>query len=63
MGDLERFSFFLAERLGMLQSDLVERLTVKEGAKWARYFHEKEHGKESTDPRALIASLRSLKNG
>ena len=63
MDDETKFSFFLAERLGMIREELLDRMTMSEAIGWARYFNARDGNEMSNDMEKLRVSLGSLKRG
>ena len=63
MDEETKFSFFLAERLGMIREELLDRMTMAEAMGWARYFKARDGGEMSTDMEQLRESLGGLKRG
>lgn len=62
MDDLERFSFFIAEKLGKFQEDVLQHMTIREARGWMEYLEDPQ-GKKSTDMSKLMQHLQGRKNG
>tara|TARA_R100001463_G_scaffold29034_3_gene66269 strand:+ start:4458 stop:4661 length:204 start_codon:yes stop_codon:yes gene_type:complete len=60
--DEEKFSFMLAEKLGVFQRDLVEKMTLKEAMGWAEYLQSKNgnSGGKTNDMDALKDQIQTI---
>jgi len=61
MNEETKFSFLLAEKLGMTREELIDRMTISEAMQWAEYLSQLGTSNKSQDMSQLAESLKGFK--